>query len=304
MIIAFIGPDGSGKTTYVKKLQNHLINQGYKVKIRYPFNYFLLRKFIDFFKKKNNIKHNKIESKNSNFFLKFWPILVIVDNYLDYICNLKFYSGIVICERYYYDLATSYSEFGYTFSWLYDIYLKLIPKPDKCIVLNAKPEILQNRETGTGKHNKKFFISQFKRYTYIANKFNFNKIDSQQHINHCFNKIINITNINRIKFSVLFNYLAIAFFAIFLFYLYSTFSLNNKNVLLFIIFILSTYYQKIDIKINMSITLLLCIITTYFASYHNWEMANLFGIYTYYFFLIAIVSELTEYIKQIFNEKK
>lgn len=70
-------------------------------------------------------------------------------------------------------------ESGFSFDWLYKIYLKLIPKPDLCFVCLAKGETLKLREKG-GEHKIGFYHRQRKRYLAIAQKFSFPVIDSNQ----------------------------------------------------------------------------------------------------------------------------
>lgn len=198
MIIAICGPDGSGKTTYIKYSEKYFKSQRKNVKVFYPFNYFILRKIINLFKgKSKKIKSfNKDVKYNKNPLLKLWPFFAIIDNWIDYFFRIKTYKGVAICERYYYDLATSFSEFGYTYNWLYKLYLYLIPKPDICIILNTKAEILSQRETGQ-KHNINFFKRQVKRYESINKKFSFSTIDVDQSKEKCMEEIKKIFNENK-----------------------------------------------------------------------------------------------------------
>ncbi len=189
MIIAICGPDGSGKTTYAKFIKKHFDSLNTKSKIVHPFDYFLLRKILDVGKKDKKTSDNNMRKENNNFILKFWPIFSLIDNWIDYLVNMKFYRGQVICERYYYDLATSFAEFGYTFDWLYDIYLLFIPKPDVCIILNTQAKLLKKRETGD-KHQIDFFERQTKRYKKIAKKLNYYEINVSETRNVCEKNIL------------------------------------------------------------------------------------------------------------------
>lgn len=192
MIIAIIGPDGSGKTTYVKHLQKYFHSKNISSKTAYPFNYFILRKILDRGKNENESGSLSGNKKNKNVLFKFWPIFSLFDNWLDYLVNLRFFKGKVICERYYYDLATSFSEYGYTFDWLYHMYLFLIPKPDICIVLNTNDyKILKQRETDQ-EHSEDFFKRQTKRYEEISKRFGFDTIDISDDLETCKKEIIDI----------------------------------------------------------------------------------------------------------------
>ncbi|MDP8265636.1 MAG: hypothetical protein P9M07_01680 [Candidatus Aceula meridiana] len=195
MIIALIGPDGSGKSTYAGFMRNYLKESKSMAKVFYPFNYFLLRKLIDKFARYKEKDKFLQPRKNCSFLFKFWPFIALIDNWIDYLFRLKRFRGAVICDRYYYDLATSFAEFNYSFDWLYHLYLKCIPKPDLCFVFLAPPEVLRNRETGDI-HDLSFFENQVERYQKISEKRNFFRINTkQQDMEKCqelIRKIINL----------------------------------------------------------------------------------------------------------------
>jgi len=191
VIVVIIGPDGSGKSTYIKTIANELKKKNMNFVIHYPFNYFLLRKVLDIFRLGNGATMgNKFcESSNKKMIFKFWPIIAILDNWIDYVFRLKKRNAIVLCDRYYYDLATSFLEFGYTFDWLYKIYLSLIPKPDVCFVCDADEKILQEREIGDY-HKLEFFKRQRKRYLEIAEKLSFPIINTKKDLSSCEKEIL------------------------------------------------------------------------------------------------------------------
>jgi len=189
MIIALIGPDGSGKTTYAEFLQDYFEKRGKIVKIFYPFNYFLLRKLLDKFTRNKKIKKPLGTKKNSKFIFNFWPFIALIDNWLDYLLRLRRFKGTAICDRYYYDLATSFIEFRYSFGWLYKLYLKCIPKPNICFVLIAPPDTLQKRETDDT-HDLSFFERQVKRYEEISKQKNFFLINTYEETREKCKKLI------------------------------------------------------------------------------------------------------------------
>jgi len=180
-IIAFIGPDGSGKSTAIKYASFYLKKKKIKFKIVYPFNYFFLRKILNFFatKKKNYYKQSKKKSV-----IKFvFPILALFDAWLYYLLKIRSFKGYVLCDRYYDDLYTAYEEFKYGNRYINLVFLNLAPKADIKILLINKKEKLLKREKD-GKHSLGFFKRQILRYnelnkknSYICLKKNFSKKD-------------------------------------------------------------------------------------------------------------------------------
>jgi len=169
--IAFCGMDGSGKTTAISYIKKKLDRRGYKTKIYYPFNYIILNRFLKPIRLRNK---NGLLKKNKNALFKFWPILVIFDNLIQniYISLIFRNYDFVFFDRYYYDLATSFQELGYTFGLLYNLYLKSVKRSNITIIILSDPEVALKKERG-GSHNIEFFKRQKQRYEKIASEFNF-----------------------------------------------------------------------------------------------------------------------------------
>lgn len=168
MIISFIGPDGSGKSTAIKYSKEYLIKNKISFKILYPFNYFLLRSLINFVNKKNLTGRGKKNPKtfNKNLFIKiFWPIFALIDAWI-WFFYVKFSyrkKDMILCDRYFHDLYTAFDEFNLAFLFINKWYIKLIPKPNKIILLSGLPHILKSRESDDS-HEIDFFERQVKRY--------------------------------------------------------------------------------------------------------------------------------------------
>src|SRR3989338_5656396 len=108
MIITLSGVDGSGKTTIGKLLFNRLVKQGYKVKYRVEFNYFLLgylKNFINLISGKRNtsdIIKNKvlIDKSYPSIIGKMWVYLTFFDLLIEYfLYKLFFKKKIIIFDR-------------------------------------------------------------------------------------------------------------------------------------------------------------------------------------------------------------
>lgn len=168
--IAVCGIDGAGKSFIVSKIKFLLEQEGKAVLIYYPFNYIILNKFLSFLKKsEKNKKKNKFLKKNKKFIFKFWPFFVIFDNFFQNlkINFLKRKNDYIIFDRYYYDLATSFQEYNYTFNWLYKLYISSIKKPSICFFMLSEPEAAMSKETND-LHSLCFFKRQVLRYQKIS----------------------------------------------------------------------------------------------------------------------------------------
>lgn len=191
VIVAIIGPDGAGKSTYVETIRRKFIQDGIDFEVCYPFNYFLLRWVLNIFKsRKNHAKWKSVpEKRNTNFLFKFWPLIALLDNWLYYLSCLNKRNKVIICDRYFYDLATAFAEFGYTFNWLYKVYTSLLPKPDICFVLDADAKLLRKREIGD-QHSLEFFVRQKARYSEIAEKYGFVLVNTDKQLRYCQARIL------------------------------------------------------------------------------------------------------------------
>jgi glycosyltransferase involved in cell wall biosynthesis len=84
MIIAFMGNDGSGKTTLARKLLENLRASGFDVRYKAEFNYFLLDIFSKLFRKERIYKIKKLSLVREDKYrkppyFKLWPYLVWLD---------------------------------------------------------------------------------------------------------------------------------------------------------------------------------------------------------------------------------
>lgn len=182
-IIAFIGPDGSGKSTAIEYASFILKKKKIKFKVVYPFNYFVLRKIINFLSNKKKKIYNYKSFKKKGVIKFLFPILALIDAWLFFFFKIKPFNGYVLCDRYYDDLYTAYQEFNYGNSYINLIFLKLTPKANiRVLLINTKEKLMEREKNG--KHSLSFFKRQISRYNklkkqnaYISLKKNFSRND-------------------------------------------------------------------------------------------------------------------------------
>jgi thymidylate kinase len=189
MIIAFMGNDGSGKTTIAKELTNVFKEWGLKVIYKHEYEYSVLKflfKIIGMDKINQERKKMIIERKKSwKYYV--WPFLVWFDVSLQYL-YLKIFrrNAIVILDRYPYDHYLSFDYLGYLTPLSRWLYLHF-PKPDIGIILWVEPEVAYERKKSTHNYSLSFYERQTKNYLSLARKFqipsfNTNK-DKEQTVN-------------------------------------------------------------------------------------------------------------------------
>ena len=128
MIIAFMGNDGSGKTTLAKKFKKRLTELGFVVHYRTEFDYFLLSYFLRIIGKEKMNEQRSLFLASNSFrkpsYFKLWTYLVWLDLYLEFrVNNLLNRKKIMIFDRYAFDFLMSWEWLGYTdnyIRWLMD----------------------------------------------------------------------------------------------------------------------------------------------------------------------------------------
>ena len=196
-IFAIIGIDGSGKTTAAKILTKNIKKNKINSVYIAPFRYIFFDKMLNIIKRKISSKRNKnpfLVVTKKPFFMRFWPLLALFDNWLYYFLKIKplvLRGKTIICDRYFFDFAISFEYYGYTCNIVSKIYLFFMPKPDKTVLLDVYPEIAKKRETGDS-HSLEFFMEQRERYLSLAKKRNFLIINGNKSINEIQNKMISI----------------------------------------------------------------------------------------------------------------
>jgi len=165
--IAFLGPDGGGKSTLIKNLREELDHIGRKHKI------------VHFWPNKEfNINLDKVNlsphaSKPYNFYLSILKLIYIFLRYqFETLFINKFQrikSTIIWFDRHYIDLLVDPRRYKIQkVTWLTKILLKFIRKPDILFIVDVNPEILRLRvnEVSLRENQRQFYA-----YKRISNNF-------------------------------------------------------------------------------------------------------------------------------------
>ena len=201
MLIAFIGMDGSGKSTLAKETVRKLKESEEEAIYLSPTPYVMLQPLLNLLHKikkgKDSQENPFLTTEKKPFIFRLWPYLSLVDNFTNYWLRIKplLKKGHVICDRYFHDRATGFEYYGYCNRLTSQIYLSLIPKPDVVFALDTKPQVAQKREIGQ-RHSLDFFIKLRKRYQEIANKYNYQVIDTTRDVGENLKQIMRIITSN------------------------------------------------------------------------------------------------------------
>lgn len=186
MRIAFIGCDGSGKTTLAKTLIRTLKKRGFKCNYKHQYNYFISNTLG---KKIRKIKKIKKYTDRRKLLYRIW-IFVVYPNLLFnwFLRKITNRNGFSISDRYVYDLMVGWDLQG-RLNPLSRFLLENFPKPDKVFLIDAKAETLHKRR---GHEYPSFEFCKRKRELYreFAKKINIKIISTENNVETCIKEIM------------------------------------------------------------------------------------------------------------------
>jgi len=183
MIIAFMGFDGTGKTTVIKPLLRELgkLNEvEYHPGFDFVLVQYLKKAFLGKGEKEAQEKFLKKGDRKKPFSFKIWPFLVFLDCLLSYLqFKLSKRGKVVIFDRYFYDFLISYEYLGYS-NWLLRKLFLFLPKPDIAFVLDVAPKIAYERKKETHQDHLGFYEEQRERYLQLAEELEIKVVNTEK----------------------------------------------------------------------------------------------------------------------------
>jgi thymidylate kinase len=174
MIIAFIGNDGSGKTTVARKVETRLRDSGFEVKYFPSFNHGLLEYVLRMLpgKELKKTRANFLDKGSSNRvspIFKIWPYIVFVDCLFMYV-KFKILNrhSVIILDRYFYDFLIGFEYLGFSSSVVHELFVFGSPRPNIGFVMDVDPQVAYERKKETHDTGLVYYVMQRKRYVKLA----------------------------------------------------------------------------------------------------------------------------------------
>jgi GT2 family glycosyltransferase/thymidylate kinase len=193
MIIAFMGNDGSGKTTISKEITKIFRGLGLRVFYKHEYEYFILKFLFKIvgMEKIGQERKKMIVKRERSWKYYIWPFMVWFDGFFQYLC-FKLFIGrkaIVVLDRYLYDHYMSFDYLGYLTPLSRWMYLHF-PKPDVGIILWVDPYVAYERKKDTHDYPVEYYERQTESYLKLARQLDIPTINTDKEIGQTLGEII------------------------------------------------------------------------------------------------------------------
>lgn len=192
MIIAFMGNDGSGKTTLSRQIHKFFTDIGFETAYKHEYEYATLSFLFKLVggKKVEKYRNEMLVQKKRSATNTLWPILVWFDLLLQYLYYSIFKRRtIVLLDRYPYDQYLSFKYLGILTKFTKWLYLHF-PKADMNLILTVSPEVAYERKKSTHGYSVHFYEKQTKEYLNLARILKISVIDTNDDIRCTVNGVI------------------------------------------------------------------------------------------------------------------
>ncbi len=159
MLIAFIGNDGVGKTTYARIVAGYLGKQGFRCKyvhVDYTKPTKTAARLLDRLLGHSDTVTQNVEQVSYTakqmtrhpLLKTFLKYLNVADHFLLFNIRLRPYSksSIVLADRYFYDHIVRFADVGLYSECDVDFLVNHVPRADMIFLLDAEPAVLYNRK--------------------------------------------------------------------------------------------------------------------------------------------------------------
>jgi thymidylate kinase len=192
MIIAFMGNDGSGKTTISRQVHRFFTDLGFETIYKHEYEYAILRFLFKLIgKEKVEKSQNKmLYQKKRPVRYTLWPILVWFDLLMQYFYYRIFKRrSVILLDRYPYDQYLSFKYLGILTKFTEWLYLHF-PKPDIHLLLTVSPEIAYERKKNTHSYSICFYKKQTEEYLNLARNLGISVINTNDTLQQTVIKVI------------------------------------------------------------------------------------------------------------------
>ena len=179
MIVAFLGNDGSGKSTACRAVHDRLAAAGRRVSIVPGFEHLFAGRLRNAAIRLSGrgsgdvsteyFRHDEPHKGKANPLYHVSPYLVWIDFLLRIVARLLSSAGrIVIFDRYAYDYAISLQDLGYGGGPIQALLRHVVPRPRHVFVFDASAEVAHARKRDDHDMDLAFYTRQRERYAALA----------------------------------------------------------------------------------------------------------------------------------------